>query len=221
VNFFLNRARGLPEKAAEEKKIMKTMKWLRNLVLGLALVCAAQSAAYAVQAVATVGTNNSAPNVVYMGGLNGNLNIVTNNAFLRSTFGFGFNPNVTVQFSTMVGIPGTYVFNGDGVWHLWVRDPNNNPVNFVVFDNANGNVLLRGSFQRAILHGRSGSSSLAITLPADNANYSQNSLALPDGANLMNGSFSVAVLSQVPVGADPAAGPAAFNANGDINFGID
>lgn len=200
---------------------MKAVNFIRNLVLGLAIIFGVQASAYAVTAIATVGTNTSAPNVFYAGGLNGNLNIVTNNAFLRSKAGFGFNPNVTVQFSPMVGIPATYVYNADGVWHLWLRDPNGMPSTFQVVDNINGSVLLRGTFQRAILHGRSGSSSLAITLPTDSVTYSQNSAAIPDGANLMNGSFSIAILSQVPIFADPMAGPPAFNANGDINFGID
>ena len=187
----------------------------------MALVLGAQNPVFAIQSVATVGTNNPAPNVFYAGGLNGALNIVSNNSFLRSKFGLGFNPNVNVQFSQMVGIPATYVLNADGVWHLWLKDPNNGLVNFQVVDSGNGNVLLRGTFQRAILHGRSGSSSLAITLPGDNVTYDGNSLAIPDGLGLMNGSFSIAILSQVPVAADPANGPAAFNSNGDINFGVD
>jgi len=187
----------------------------------MAIVFGLQNAAYAVQAVATVGTNTPAPNVFYAGGLNGNLNIVTNNAFLRSKFGFGFNPNVTILFSPMVGVPASYVFNADGVWHLWLRDPNNGLTGFQVVDNASGNVLLRGRFRNAILHGRTGSSSLAITLPQDNVIYDAQSAAIPDGVGLMNGSFSIAILSQVPVFADPNAGPAGFNANGDTNFGID
>jgi len=200
---------------------MKTIKWIRNLFLGIAIVFVAQVSASAVQAVATVGPNTSAPNVFYAGGLAGNLNIGTNNAFLRSKAGFGFNPNVTIQFSQMVAMPATYIFNPDGTWHIWLRDPNNGLITFQVIDNANGNILLRGQFSRAILHGRTGSSSLAITLPQDSVTYSQASLALPDGAALMNGSLSIAILSQVPVIADPMAGPAAFNANGDTNFGVD
>lgn len=187
----------------------------------MAIIFGVQSSAFAVQAIATVGPNTAAPNVFYAGGLGGNLNLFTNNAFLRSKVGFGFNPNVTVLFTQMVGIPATYVFNGDGVWHLWLRDPNNGLIGFQVVDNVNGNILLRGRFQKAILHGRNGSSSLAITLPQDNLAYDGQSLALPDGAGLMNGSLSIAILSQVPVFADPIMGPAGFNANGDINFGID
>jgi hypothetical protein len=199
---------------------MKTVKWLRNFILGMVLVFGAQSAAYAVQAVATVGPNTPAPNVFFAGGPGGNLVIATNNAFLRSKFGLGFNPNVTIQFSQMVGIPASYVINADNVWHLWLRDPNNGFTTFEVIDNINGNILLRGRFQRAILHGRTNSSSLAITLPQDNVTYDQQSLAIPDGVGLMNGSLSIAILSQVPVFAD-AAGPAAFNGNGDTNFGVD
>ncbi len=200
---------------------MRTIKWIRNLVLGMAIICGVQSTAFAVQAIATVGPNTSAPNVFYAGGAGGVLNIATNNAFLRSKVGFGFNPNVSVQFTPMIGMPATYVFNGDGVWHLWLRDPNNGLIGFQVTDNATGNILLRGRFQRAILHGRTGSSSLAITLPQDDVIYDGQSAALPDGAGLVNGSLSIAVLSQVPVIADPNMGPAGFNANGDINFGID
>jgi hypothetical protein len=199
---------------------MKTIKWIRNLVLGMALVFVVQSSAYAVTAIATVGTNSPAPNVFYAGGVAGNFNLGTNNAFLRSKFGLGFNPSVTVQFSPMVGIPASYVFNADDVWHLWLRDPMNGFTNFTVLDNGTGNILLRGRFRNAILHGRSNSSSLALTLPVDNVEYDQVSLALPDGAELMNGSLSVAILSLVPVFAD-ANGPAGMNANGDINFGIE
>ena len=200
---------------------MKTLSWVRNFILGLMILFGGQNAVFAIQSVAAVGTNTPAQNVFYAGGLNGNLNIVSNNSFLRSKFGLGFNPNVSVLFSQMVGVPGSFVINGDGVWHLWLRDPMGGQTTFEVVDNVNGNVLLRGRFQRAILHGRNGSSSLAITLPQDNVTYDQASLALPDGANLMNGSFSIAILSQVPIVADPAAGLPAFNANGDINFGID
>lgn len=200
---------------------MKVVTLIRNLILGMAIVIGAQASAFAVQAIATVGPNTSNPNVFYGGGLAGGLNIATNNAFLRSKVGLGFNPNVTIQFSQMMGIPATYVFNADGVWHLWLRDPNNGPITFQVIDNVNGNILLRGQFSRAILHGRTGSSSLAITLPQDDVTYSQASLALPDGAALMNGSLAIAILSQAPVVADPMAGPAAFNANGDTNFGVD
>jgi hypothetical protein len=174
-----------------------------------------------VQAAATVGPNTPAANVFFAGGVGGNFNLFTNNAFLRSKFGLGFNPAVTVQFSQMVGVPASYVMNADGVWHLWLEDPNNGFTTFQVTDNGTGNILLRGQFRRAILHGRTGSSSLALTLPVDNVTYSQASMALPDGAALTNGSLSIAILSQVPVVADPMNGPAAFNANGDINFGID
>jgi hypothetical protein len=198
------------------------IKWIRNFVLGMVLVFGAHSSIYAIQSVATVGTNVPAPNIFYGGGLNGALNIASNNSFLRSKFGLGFNPTVSVLFSQMVGIPGSYVLNADGVWHLWLRDPNNGFTTFQVVDTMTGNVLLKGRFQRAILHGRSGSSSLAITLPQDNVTYDgQDSPAIPDGLGLANGSFSIAILSQFPVVADPAAGPPAFNANGDINFGVD
>ncbi len=200
---------------------MKTIKWIRNLILGMAIIFGVQGSALAAQAIATVGTNTSAANVFYTGGVGGNLNIMTNNAFLRSKFGFGFAPNVTVQFSQMVAIPGSYVFNADSVWHLSLKDPNNGFTTFVVTDNTNGNILLRGRFQKAILHGRTGSSSLAITLPFDNVSYNQASLAFPAGFEFVNGSFSIAVLSQIPLVADPMAGPAAFNANGDINFGAE
>ena len=200
---------------------MKSIKWIRNLILGMAIIFGVQSSVYAIQSVATVGTNTSAANVFYTGGVGGNLNIMTNNAFLRSKFGFGLVPSVTVQFSQMVAVPGTYVFNADGVWHLWLRDPNNGFTTFLVTDNATGNILLKGRFQTAILHGRTGSSSLAITLPLDNVSYNQASLAIPAGFELVNGSFSIAILSQVPLIANPMAGPAAFNANGDINFGVE
>ena len=120
------------------------------------MIFAVQSSAYAVTAIATVGTNNGAPNVFYAGGVAGNFNLGTNNAYLRSKLGvgFGFNPNITVQFSPMVGIPASYVFNADGVWHLWLGDPNDGFTNFTVFDHNNGNIMLRGQVQKAILHGR-------------------------------------------------------------------
>jgi hypothetical protein len=94
-----------------------------------------------------------------------------------------------------------------------------------VTDNINGNILLQGTFGRAILHGRSGSSSLALTLWQDNVLYNAASLWFPGGFPLNNGSLSVAILATQPVIANPpndgggAPGPLAFQANGDINFG--
>ena len=121
----------------------------------------------------------------------------------------------------MVAIPGSYIFDADGVWHLWLKDPMNGFTTFQVVDNTNGNILLKGKFQKAILHGRTGSSSLAITLPTDNVTYNQASMAIPNGFELVNGSLSIAILSQAPLIADPVAGPAAFNGNRDINFGVE
>ena len=63
---------------------MRTIKWIRNLVLGMAIIFGVQGSALAAQAIATVGTNTSAANVFYTGGVGGNLNIMTNNAFLRN-----------------------------------------------------------------------------------------------------------------------------------------
>lgn len=206
-------------------KEMKAISLLLKFTLCLMVVIGVQSNAYGANAIATVGPNTSVPNIFYTGGCNGTLTLATNNAFIRSKVGFGFNPNVTVTFTPMVGICATYQMSPNGIWHLVLTDPNGNPTAFSVIDNPTGNVLLRGQFSRAILHGRSGNSSLALTLWQDNVLYSAASLWFPGGVALNNGSLSVAILSQQPVIANPpnddggAPGPLAFQANGDINFG--
>ncbi|HEX8367235.1 MAG TPA: hypothetical protein VF604_01590 [Pyrinomonadaceae bacterium] len=203
-------------------KEIKLTSLLLNLTLCLMIVIGVHSNAEASVAIATVGPNTSAPNVFYSGGCNGNFTLATNNAFIRSKVGFGFNPNVTVTFSLMVGNCASYQINPQGIWHLILNDPNGNPTTFTVTDNFNGNILLQGSFRGAILHGRSGNSSLALTLWQDNVNYNAASLWFPAGGFAMNnGSLSVAILSQAPVFApqDDNGGPQAFQANGDINFG--
>src|SRR5262245_30708923 len=135
----------------------------RNLLLTLSLlaIVGVPLIANAATAIATVGPNNSGPNVFYSGGCNGVFNVQTNNAFLRSKVGFGFNPNVAVQFTPMVGVCGSYQVNAQGIWHLGLRDPNGIATKFEVSDNA-GNFFLKGEFTGAILHGRSGSSSLSL-----------------------------------------------------------
>jgi hypothetical protein len=207
-------------------KKMKTISLLFKLTLCLTIFVGIHSNVKAISAIATVGPNTSAPNVFYSGGCNGNFTLATNNAFIRSKVGFGFNPNVTVTFGLMVGLCATYQMSPNGIWHLVLADPNGNPVPFSVTDNINGNILLQGTFGRAILHGRSGSSSLALTLWQDNVTYNAASLWFPNGGFPMNnGSLAVAILSQQPVVANPpnddggAPGPLAFQANGDINFG--
>lgn len=206
-------------------KEMKTVSLLVKLTLCLTIFVGVHSKAEAINAIATVGPNTAAPNVFYTGGCNGNFNLGTNNAFIRSKAGFGFNPNVTVVFSQMVGLCATYQMSPNGIWHLVLTDPNGIPSTFRVTDNATGNILLQGTFTRAILHGRSGNSSLALTLWQDNVLYNAASLWFPGGVPMNNGSFSVAILSQQPVVANPpnddggAPGPLAFQANGDINFG--
>lgn len=208
-------------------KKMKVSSLLLNLTLCLMIVIGIHSNAAASTAIATVGPNTSAANVFYTGGCNGNFTLAANNAFIRSKVGFGFNPNVTVTFSPMVGLCPSYQISPNGIWHLVLADPNGNPVAFSVTDNINGNILLQGTFGRAILHGRSGNSSLALTLWQDNVTYNAASLWFPGGGFAMNnGSLSVAILSQQPVIANPqndngggAPGPLAFQANGDINFG--
>jgi hypothetical protein len=198
---------------------MKAISLLLKLTLCLMITIGIQPNAHAVTAIATVGPNSPAANVFFSGGCNGNLIIQTNNAFIRSKVGFGFNPNVMVQFSQMVGVCATYQINPQGVWHLGLTDPNGQASQFQVIDNANGNVLLMGTFRGAILHGRSGSSSLALTLPLDNVAYDPASLWVPAGFPLNNGSFAIAILAQNPVIAAQDNGPQAFQANGDINFG--
>jgi hypothetical protein len=212
------------QKEKEMKKI-KSVSLLLNLTLCLTIIVGAYSNASAVSAIATVGPNTLAPNVFYTGGCNGNFNLGTQNAFIRSKAGFGFNPNVTVVFSQMVGLCATYQMSPNGIWHLVLTDPNAVPSTFQVLDNATGNVLLQGTFTKAILHGRTGNSSLALTLWQDNVLYNAASLWFPGGFPLNNGSLSVAILAQQPVIANPpndgggAPGPLAFQANGDINFG--
>ena len=204
-------------------KKMKSLRLLLNLTLSIMIIVGAQTIAHAAVAIATVGTNTSASNVFYTGGCNGNFNLGTQNAFIRSKVGFGLNLNVTVVFSQMVGLCPTYQLSPNGIWHLVLTDPNGVPSTFQVIDNANGNILLAGTFTRAILHGRSGNSSLALTLWQDNVLYNAASLWFPGGFPLNNGSLSVAILATQPVVANPPndgnSGPVAFQANGDINFG--
>src|SRR4029453_4869209 len=140
------------------------------LMFSLMVVVGVPLIANAATAIATVGPNNPAPNIFYNGMCNGAFNIVSNNAFIRSKVGFGFNPNVNVQFAPMVGLCATYQINAQGIWHLGLADPMGLATQFQVTDNA-GNPLLKGEFRGAILHGRSGSSSLALTLPLDNVVY--------------------------------------------------
>jgi|GEM_PF-2706305 len=207
-------------------KEMKITSLLLNLTLCLMIIVGVHSNAKAITAIATVGPNTSAPNINFTGGCAGTFMLATNNAFIRSKVGFGFNPNVNVVFSPLVGICATYQMSPNGIWHLVLTDPNGMPSTFSVVDNINGNVLLQGTFTRAILHGRTGNSSLALTLWQDNVTYNAASLWFPAGGFPMNnGSLSVAILSQQPVIANPpndgggAPGPLAFQANGDINFG--
>jgi hypothetical protein len=176
-------------------------------------------AAYAVTAFATVGTNTPLPNIQFGGGCAGPFVLATNNAYVRSKIGFGFIPNVSVQISPLVGAAGcaSYQINPQGIWHLVMADPNGNLSQFQVINNANGNVLLEGTFRGAILHGRDGTSSLALTLMQDNVTYNPADSPLLGGLNPVNGAFSIAILSRDPV---PAGmnGPVAVWANGDINF---
>ena len=198
---------------------MKKISSLLKLTLCLMIVFGIQSNADGAVAIATVGPNTSGPNSSFTGGCNGTFQLQTNNAFIRSKVGFGFNPNVSVQFTPMVGNCANFVLNPDGVWHLFLGDPNGQPSQFQVTDNGTGNILLAGRFRRAILHGRSGSDSLAITLVQDNVRYSPASLWFPAGGfPRNNGSFAIAILSQNPVVADQE-GPGGFGANSDINFG--
>lgn len=184
----------------------------------MTIVFGVQSNADAAVAIATVGPNTSAPNSSFTGGCNGTFQLQTNNAFIRSKVGFGFNPNVSVQFSPMVGNCANFVINPDGVWHLFLGDPNGLQSQFQVIENGTGNILLTGRFRRAILHGRSGSDTLAITLAQDNVRYDPASLWFPPGFSLNKGSFAIAILSQNPVVADQE-GPGSFGANSDVNFG--
>lgn len=187
------------------------------------VIVGVQSNANGAVAIATVGTNTPAANISFSGNCNGTFNLQTNDAFIRSKAGFGFSPSVSVVFSPMVGNCPTYGINPDGVWHLPLGDANGQPTQFQVIDNLTGNILLRGVFRGAILHGRSGSSSLALTLGADNVVYSATSLWFPAGFPLNKGTFAIAIISQTRVRAVPfdgeAGGPFMFNANGDINFG--
>lgn len=202
-------------------KKTKVLSLLLNLTLCVMIIAGVQTSAQASTAIATAGPNTSAPNLNFTGGCAGTFTLGTNNAFIRSKVGFGFNPNVTVQFLTpLVGNCAGYGINGAGIWHLPLNDPNGNPTFFQVIDNPSGSVLLRGNFRRAILHGHSGSSSLALTLWQDNAIYDPVSLWFPGFLPLDGGSLSVAILSHFPVQAGPApGGPGAFDGNGDINFG--
>ncbi len=202
---------------------MKEIKLLLKLALCLMVVVGVQSNADGATAIATVGTNTSAPNITFSGNCNGTFNLQTNDAFIRSKAGFGYNDNVSVLFSPMVGNCASFQINAEGVWHLFLEDPNGLPSQFTVINNATGLTLLRGVFRGAILHGRSGSSSLAVTLPTDNVVYNISSTFFPAGSPLNKGTFAIAIVSQTRVRATPlengAGGPFPFNANGDINFG--
>lgn len=191
-----------------------------KLMLCLTAIAAMNAAAFAAVSFANVGTNTPAANIQYAGGCVGPFVLNTNNAYVRSKLGFGFNPNVTVQISPLVGAAGcgSYAIAATGIWHLVMRDPNGNPSQFRVIDNASGNVVLQGTFNGAILHGRAGTSSLALTLMQDNVIYDPAHSPLLGGLGPVGGTFSIAILSQLPVPAG-ANGPAAFWANGDINFG--
>lgn len=206
-------------------KKMKVLSLLLNSTLCVMIIAGIQASAYAITAIATAGPNTPAPNINFTGGCAGTFTLATNNGFIRSKVGFGFNPNVTVQFLTpLVGNCAGYGINGAGIWHLPMSDPNGGATGFQVIDNPTGAVLLRGSFTRAILHGRSGNSSLALTLWQDNVVYDPLSLWFPNWLPVDGlGSLSVAILSRQPVIANPVGpvggGPQAFQANGDINFG--
>ena len=172
-------------------------------------------------AIATVGPNTPDRNIGFTGGVTGTFNLGSEKAFIQSKAGFGFNQNVTVIITPLKGQgAGNYNFNAaTGIWSLILKDPNGFPTQFKVFDNATGAQLLNGQFATAILHGRSGSSSLALTLLQDNAVYDlTSSLWFPGNLMPQGGSLSIAILSKTPVSAN-AAGPAIFAANGDINFG--
>ena len=197
---------------------MKKISSLLKLTLCLMIVFGIQSNVNGATAIATVGTNTPVPNIFFSGGCNGIFNLQTNNAFIRSKVGFGFNPNVSVVFSPMFGNCANYQINAEGIWHLPLGNLNGQTSQFLVINNVNGNVLLRGRFRGAILHGRSGSSSLALTLPIDNVRYTASSSWLPDAFPNDNGSFAIAILSQNTVLAQEN-GPQVFNATGDINFG--
>lgn len=202
---------------------MKEIKLLLKLALCLMVVVGVQSNANGAVAIATVGTNTSGQNISFSGNCNGTFTLQTFNAFIRSKAGFGYNDNVSITFSPMVGDCATYQINLEGVWHLPLIDPNGLTSSFEVTDNLTGAILLRGVFRGAILHGRSGSSSLAVTLPVDNVTYTPLSLWFPVNFPRNKGTFAIAIVSQTRVRAVPfdgeAGGPFAFNANGDINFG--
>lgn len=200
---------------------MKKTNLLLKLTLCLMVVCGVQSNADGATAIATVGPNTSAPNITFSGNCNGNFQLQTNDAFIRSKVGFGINLSVSVQISPMVGNCANYQISPLGIWHLPMDDPNGQPISFQVTDNANGNILLSGRFRGAVLHGVSGSSSLALTLPGDNVVYDAASLWFPAGFPLNKGTFAIAIVSQTRVRAvdGDAGGPFPFNANGDINFG--
>jgi hypothetical protein len=202
---------------------MKVRNLLLKLMFCLMIIFGVQLKANAVDAIATVGPNTPAANIQYPNaGCAGPFILNTNNAFIRSKLVFGwYNPNVTVTFTpNLVGDPmcGNYLIDGLGIWRLILQGPNGAPVQFTVTDNATGMPLLEGTFRRAILHGTDGSSSLALTLYRDSVVYNPAHSPWLVGYGPDDGSLSIAILSRLPVPAG-ANGPAAFQANGDINFG--
>jgi hypothetical protein len=189
--------------------------------LALALIAGANTV-QAATSIVVVGTNTPAANVFFNGGVNGILNLATNNSFARTKPPFATRSPVTVQFSPLMGT-GAAGFSVDpnNVWHLIMQDPNGNLSTFIVTDNATGAVLLQGTYRGAILHGHVGSSSLAITLMQDNVLYNAASVLLPGWAEADHGTFSIALISQQPEVLVAGFGPQAFQANGDINFGVE
>ena len=189
-----------------------------KLTLCLMIVFGIQSTVTGATAIATVGPNTPAPNIFFSGACNGTFKLLTDNAFIRSKVGFGIDRSVRIEFSLMRGDCASFQINSEGIWHLGLEGANGPQTQFSVRDNQTGSVLLRGRFIRAILHGRSGSSSLALTLPQDNVRYSASLPWFPESLPLDGGSLAIAILSQVPVIAADN-GPQQFIANGDTNFG--
>ncbi len=170
--------------------------------------------AAAVVPFAIAGDNTPNPNVIFSGGVGGQLIIRVPSGFIRSKVGLGSNTNVRILFTPLngVGAAGYTFIPATGGYDLVLGGGA-----FQIIDNITNMLLLGGQFSNAILHGTNGSSSASLTLMRDSVFYAA-SLFLPPALPANNGSFSVEFVARMPVAAG-AAGPGAFQANDGMTFG--
>jgi hypothetical protein len=170
------------------------------------------SHAFASSPIAIAGDNTSNFNISFSGGVGGALQINIPKGFLLSKVGLGFDPNVSIVFTT-IGGSGLYTFNpATGVFDLVMGG-----AAFKVVDNSSGTVLLTGQFSRSDLHGTNNSSSASLTLLGDSVSYASGTPFFPSSAIPSGGSLSVEFVTKAPIIATSAA-PSNFFANDGITF---